>query len=60
MGMATFQVMSPAKNIQTLKQEDFDRLLAWLDPDPEREGILYERIRWRLIAILASRGCPVA
>src|SRR5438094_8483549 len=52
--------MSPAKQLQTLKQEDFDRLLTWLDPDPERAGILYERIRWRLIAILASRGCVVA
>jgi len=52
--------MSPAKKLQTLKQEDFDRLLTWLDPDPERAGVLYERIRWRLIAILASRGCAVA
>jgi DNA-directed RNA polymerase specialized sigma24 family protein len=52
--------MSPAKNFRTLKQEDFDRLLAWLDPEPERAGILYEQIRWRLIAILASRGCAVA
>lgn len=52
--------MSPAKNLHQLKQEDFDRLLNWLDPDPERAGTLYERIRWRLIAILASRGCAVA
>jgi DNA-directed RNA polymerase specialized sigma24 family protein len=52
--------MSPARKLQTLKQEDFDRLLTWLDPDPERAGILYERIRWRLIAILTSRGCAVA
>jgi len=51
--------MSPAKNFQFLKQEDFDRLLAWLDPDPEGAGLSYERIRWRLIAILASRGCAV-
>ncbi len=49
--------MAPAKKLQTLKQEDFDRLLNWLDPDPERAGLVYERIRWRLIAILASRGC---
>jgi DNA-directed RNA polymerase specialized sigma24 family protein len=51
--------MSPAKNFQFLKQEDFDRLLAWLDADPESAGLTYERIRWRLIAILASRGCAV-
>ena len=51
--------MSPAKNFQFLKQEDFDRLLIWLDTDPEGAGLTYERIRWRLIAILASRGCAV-
>ena len=49
--------MSPAKTLHTIKQEDFDRLLAWLDPDPERAGLTYEKIRWRLVAILASRGC---
>jgi DNA-directed RNA polymerase specialized sigma24 family protein len=51
--------MSPAKKLQVLKQEDFDRLLTWLDSDPEGAGLTYERIRWRLIAILASRGCAV-
>jgi DNA-directed RNA polymerase specialized sigma24 family protein len=51
--------MSPAKKLQVLQQEDFDRLLSWLDSDPERAGLTYERIRWRLIAILASRGCTV-
>jgi len=42
-----------------LEPADFDRLLTWLDPDADRAGQLYESIRWRLIAILASRGCPV-
>jgi DNA-directed RNA polymerase specialized sigma24 family protein len=51
--------MSLAKNFRFLRQEDFDRLLSWLDPDPEGAGLTYERIRWRLIAILASRGCAV-
>jgi len=51
--------MSPAKRLKTLEQADFDRLLAWLDPNPERAGELYESIRWRLIAILASRGCRI-
>ena len=51
--------MSPAKKLQTLRQEDFDRLLNWLDPDSERAGLVYEKTRWRLIAILASRGCAV-
>jgi DNA-directed RNA polymerase specialized sigma24 family protein len=54
-----FEDMSPAKKLQTLQQEDFDRLLNWLDPEPERAGLVYERIRWRLVAILASRGCRV-
>ena len=51
--------MSPAKQIRMLEKTDFDRLLAWLDPDSERAGERYEKIRWRLIAILASRGCRI-
>ena len=51
--------MSPARQLRTLQKTDFDRLLLWLDPNPERAGELYEKIRWRLIAILASRGCRV-
>jgi DNA-directed RNA polymerase specialized sigma24 family protein len=49
--------MSAAKTLHILKQEEFDRLLKWLDPEPERAGLTYEKIRWRLVAILASRGC---
>jgi hypothetical protein len=52
--------MSPAKQLYVLGQDEFDRLLTWLDPDPERAGSIYEKIRWRLIAILAARGCRVA
>ena len=51
--------MSQAVQLKTLQQADFDRLLAWLDPNPERAGELYESIRWRLIAVLASRGCRI-
>lgn len=51
--------MSPAKKLHVLEQSDFDQLLAWLDPEPEPAGLIYEKIRWRLVAILASRGCPV-
>jgi RNA polymerase sigma factor (sigma-70 family) len=40
-----------------LSQEDFDRLLAWLDADRERAGEKYEEIRRKLIKILARRGC---
>jgi len=52
--------MSPAKILQELNESDFNRLLSWLDSDPERAGFIYEKIRWRLIAILASRGCKSA
>jgi DNA-directed RNA polymerase specialized sigma24 family protein len=51
--------MSPAKQLRVLNQEDFDRLLLWLDPNPDQAGRVYEKIRWRLIAILASRGCSI-
>lgn len=43
-----------------LTQEDFDRLLAWLGPDPEQAGRKYEEIRRRLIKIFACRGCGEA
>jgi DNA-directed RNA polymerase specialized sigma24 family protein len=49
--------MLPARTLHTIRQEEFDRLLNWFDPEPERAGLIYEKIRWRLIAILASRGC---
>jgi DNA-directed RNA polymerase specialized sigma24 family protein len=49
--------MSAARKLHILEQEDFNRLLSWLDPDPEGAGLAYEKIRWRLVAILASRGC---
>ena len=52
--------MLPARNLRELKREDFDRLLAWLDADRDRAGEVYERIRWRLVTILASRGCALA
>lgn len=38
-------------------QEAFDRLLCWLDPDREKAGARYEKIRLRLIRIFACRGC---
>jgi len=52
--------MSPANYLKDLRREDFDRLLAWLDADRELAGEIYERIRWRLVTILASRGCLLA
>ena len=51
--------MPAPKKFHVLRQEDFDRLLAWLDQDRERAGLAYEKIRWRLITIFAARECPV-
>src|SRR5262245_3587280 len=52
--------MSSARKLRELDRQDFDRLLRWLDPDRERAGAIYEKIRWRLIAVLAARGCAAA
>ncbi|QQS46641.1 MAG: hypothetical protein IPM66_22560 [Acidobacteriota bacterium] len=43
-----------------LDDPTFNRLLDWLDADSDRAGLKYEKIRHKLIAIFASRGCPVA
>lgn len=37
--------------------EAFQKLLRWLDPDPEKAGQKYQQIRLRLIRVLTSRGC---
>jgi DNA-directed RNA polymerase specialized sigma24 family protein len=37
--------------------EAFQKLLRWLNPDPEKAGQKYEQIRLRLIRFLTSRGC---
>ncbi|HYW69875.1 MAG TPA: hypothetical protein VE961_02500 [Pyrinomonadaceae bacterium] len=52
--------MSAAKHYRDLTQPDFDRLLSWLDADRELAGLRYEKIRRRLVTILAARGCPLA
>jgi len=51
--------MPPLKKVRILEQEDFDRLLSWLDQDRARAGQVYEKIRWRLITIFSARSCPV-
>jgi DNA-directed RNA polymerase specialized sigma24 family protein len=43
-----------------LTQDEFDGLLAWLDPDRDQAAQKYEEIRGRLIKIFVCRGCPVA
>jgi RNA polymerase sigma factor (sigma-70 family) len=42
-----------------MNQDDFDRLLNWLDPDKEGAGLKYEDIRRRLIKIFIRRGCVI-
>jgi len=51
--------MPPPRKIHVLAQEDFDRLLTWLEQDRERAGLAYEEIRRRLTTIFAARGCSV-
>ena len=41
-------------------QEDFDRLLRWLDDDRDEAGRKYETIRYRLIKMLTCRSCQEA
>lgn len=47
---------SPQKD-QALTQENFDRLLAWLDPDRERAGHRYEKVRSTLIGRFRRLDC---
>ena len=44
----------------SFSQDDFDALLAWLDPDREQAGIKYEDIRRGLIKFFTGRGCVEA
>jgi hypothetical protein len=47
------------KRSDSLRQDDFDRLLAWLDEDRERAGEEYEKMRRRLTTIFSARGCRI-
>ena len=38
-------------------EDNFDTLLAWLDPDRDRAGEKYEEIRQSLVNIFSWRGC---
>jgi DNA-directed RNA polymerase specialized sigma24 family protein len=40
-----------------LTQDNFDRLLEWLDPDREKAGEKYEAIRSGLITLFEYKGC---
>lgn len=43
-----------------MTQDEFDRLLAWLNPDREQAAKRYEEIRESLIKIFHWRGCADA
>ena len=45
---------------KVINQQDFEKLLNWLDPDWEIAGQKYEAIRLRLIKIFKARGCFIA
>ncbi|HEY4423477.1 MAG TPA: hypothetical protein VGN10_04670 [Pyrinomonadaceae bacterium] len=38
-------------------QDEFEKLLRWLDHDRDKAGERYEKIRYRLIGVFSSRGC---
>jgi hypothetical protein len=40
--------------------EEFEKLLAWLDPDPDEAGQKFNLVQSRLIKVFASRGCVEA
>jgi len=40
-----------------LTQDDFDKLLRWLDPDRDKAGEKLIKIQSRLISVYSSRGC---
>jgi DNA-directed RNA polymerase specialized sigma24 family protein len=47
---------SPKKEWE-LTEQTFSKFLAWLSPDPNQAGQLYEDIRRRLIKVFVCRGC---
>jgi DNA-directed RNA polymerase specialized sigma24 family protein len=49
----------PRSRDWALQPEAFARLLRTLDPDRERAGEKYERLRQKLIALFRWRGCAV-
>ena len=52
--------MSNPANEWALTQEAFDRLLAWLDPDPDAAARKYEQTRRSLLKFFEVRRCVTA
>jgi hypothetical protein len=44
-------------NTADLTQDDFDKLLRWLDPNRDKAGEKLNKIQARLASIFSSRGC---
>ncbi|HEX8774712.1 MAG TPA: hypothetical protein VF735_14165 [Pyrinomonadaceae bacterium] len=52
---------SPSRKRELIPtQDEFDALLAWLNPDRDQAGRKYEEVRLRLVKFLTSRGCHLA
>jgi hypothetical protein len=47
-------------NERTTRRDQLDDLLAWLDPDRDRAGAKYERLRRGLVMSFTVRGCSDA
>lgn len=45
---------------EDLNPDNFEMLLAWLDPDRDTAGTIYETVRGTLIQIFTWRGCRTA
>jgi DNA-directed RNA polymerase specialized sigma24 family protein len=49
----------PKPEPEDINQEQFDRLIVWLDSDREKAGAKYEWIRKRLMKIFVCRGSTI-
>ena len=49
--------IAPAMTTHTESSDDFNALLAWLNPDSEAAALTYETIRADLMKIFRWRGC---
>jgi DNA-directed RNA polymerase specialized sigma24 family protein len=52
--------VTPRARDWTLTEAAFERLLAFLDPDRDRAGDAYERVRQKLMKFFQWRGCARA
>lgn len=52
--------MPNAKTNREVTQEKFSRFLGWLNPDRDRAGEEYERLRFRLCTFFSQRQCSFA